>query len=252
MQRLAVDERRQHYKSTQGANQGWRRSRLGGHGGSHFYAWWAPRTSAPLKAGTGFGEAPEGAIFLRDIRHHDDHSQAAAHSFYDHNLPVAIPELRGEEYGPAPWTAPQARFAGSRQRVRIPELEAECLEEMGEYGRAAAMYREMGKLKEALACFRSVPDFDAAAALIRDIGEHPAAEAYRWLEKMRAAVAERPGNFNRLMQAPEKKLLEQMLSEALGVARKPAARKAAPKATTRGAAAARKKPGRPPKKRPLS
>ena len=119
MQRLAVDERRQHYKSTQGANQGWRRSRLGGHGGSHFYAWWAPRSAAPLRAGTGFGEAPEGAIFLRDIRHHDDHSPAAAHCFHDHYLPVTIPELRGEEYGPAPWTGPQARFSVSRQRVRI-------------------------------------------------------------------------------------------------------------------------------------
>ncbi|MEK7752785.1 MAG: hypothetical protein AAB654_12765 [Acidobacteriota bacterium] len=39
LHRLLIDERRQHYKSTRGANRGWRRSRLGGNQGSHFYAW---------------------------------------------------------------------------------------------------------------------------------------------------------------------------------------------------------------------
>ena len=33
-QRLSVDERRLHYKATHGPNRGWRRSRLGGAGGS--------------------------------------------------------------------------------------------------------------------------------------------------------------------------------------------------------------------------
>ena len=119
MQRLAVDERRLHYKSTRGVNQGWRRSRLGGNQGSHYYAWWAPRNAAPLKAGEGFREAPEGAIFLRDIRHHDDHSAAHAQSFGENYLPVSVLELRREEYGAAPWTSPQARFASARQPVRI-------------------------------------------------------------------------------------------------------------------------------------
>src|SRR6266481_4152327 len=50
LQRLAIDERRLHYKATQGVNRGWRRSRLGGGGhGSHFYAWWAPQNALPLK-----------------------------------------------------------------------------------------------------------------------------------------------------------------------------------------------------------
>src|SRR5712672_2501741 len=75
LQRLAVDPRRQHYKSTMGANRGWRRSRLGGSHGSHFYAWWAPKGAAPLKDHPGFDDAPEGSIFLREIRHHDDHSE---------------------------------------------------------------------------------------------------------------------------------------------------------------------------------
>jgi hypothetical protein len=42
MQRMAVDISRLHYKGTRGTNRGWRRSRLGGSSGSHFYAWWAP------------------------------------------------------------------------------------------------------------------------------------------------------------------------------------------------------------------
>jgi hypothetical protein len=119
MQRLAVDERRQHYKSTQGLNRGWRRSRLGGNQGSHFYAWWAPKTAAPIKGGDGFHDAPDNAVFLRDIRHHDDHSLSSAQSFHEHYLPVSVPEMRLEEYGPAPWTMPQARFASSRSPVRI-------------------------------------------------------------------------------------------------------------------------------------
>src|SRR5215469_6635562 len=49
LQRLAVDARRLHYKPTYGANRGWRRSRLGGNQGSHFYAWWAPKNAPPLK-----------------------------------------------------------------------------------------------------------------------------------------------------------------------------------------------------------
>ena len=75
MQRLSVDARRLHYKATQGVNRGWRRSRLGGGGhGSHFYAWWAPQNALPLKESGEFTGAADDAVFLRDIRHHDDHS----------------------------------------------------------------------------------------------------------------------------------------------------------------------------------
>ncbi|MFN0165243.1 MAG: hypothetical protein ACKV22_02335 [Bryobacteraceae bacterium] len=119
LQRLAVDESRLHFKATQGVNRGWRRSRLGGNFGSHFYAWWAPRNAAPLKAGDGFEAAPEGAIVLRDIRHHDDHSALAAQSFQENYLPVSVEELRREEFSPAPWTQAQFRFASARHAVRL-------------------------------------------------------------------------------------------------------------------------------------
>ncbi|HET8550439.1 MAG TPA: hypothetical protein VFL57_20655 [Bryobacteraceae bacterium] len=119
LQRLAVDERRLHFKATHGVNRGWRRSRLGGNQGSHFYAWWAPRGAPPLRDGEGFASTPERSIFVRDIRHHDDHSAAPAQSLDGHYLEVSVAEMRREEYGPSPWTQPQARFAGARQAVRM-------------------------------------------------------------------------------------------------------------------------------------
>src|SRR6516225_4602963 len=69
MQRMAVDIARLYYKSTSGGNRGWRRSRLGGGSGSHFYAWWTTKSSPPVQDQNGFEAAPEGALFLRDIRH---------------------------------------------------------------------------------------------------------------------------------------------------------------------------------------
>jgi hypothetical protein len=119
LHRLLVDERRQPYKSTQGLNRGWRRSRLGGQGGSHFYLWWAPRGAPPLKPLTDFESTPEGAIFLRDIRHHDDHSTADPQSLNDHYIEVGAKELRAGEYVPEPWTLAQSRFAGARGTIRI-------------------------------------------------------------------------------------------------------------------------------------
>ncbi len=119
MQRLAVDARRLHYKATSGVNRGWRRSRLGGNSGSHFYAWWAPRNAAPFQDCADFPDGGTEGVFLRDIRHHDDHSPLAPQCFEDHYLPVSVRELRREEYGPTPWTQPQVKFASARQAVRV-------------------------------------------------------------------------------------------------------------------------------------
>lgn len=119
MQRLSVDARRLHYKPTLGPNRGWRRSRLGGNHGSHFYAWWAPKNAIPLKESGDFSDVPDGAVFLRDIRHHDDHALLPAHSFSSYYMPVTVRDLRREEYAPLPWTPPQVRFASGRQSVRL-------------------------------------------------------------------------------------------------------------------------------------
>lgn len=118
MQRLLVEASRVHYKTTQGANKGWRRSRLGGSSGSHFYAWWAPAGALPFRAASGFEAVPKEALFIRDIRHHDDHAPLTPQTFADY-LPVTVPDLRREEYGPAPWTQQQSRFAGARDTIRL-------------------------------------------------------------------------------------------------------------------------------------
>jgi hypothetical protein len=119
LERLVVDTRREFYKSTLGVNKGWRRSRLGGHSGSHFYAWWAPKGAPPLRGSAEFEGAPEGAVFLRDIRHHDDHSELHPQSLTECYLPISPRDLRSEEYAPSPLTPVQAQFTSSRQRVRI-------------------------------------------------------------------------------------------------------------------------------------
>jgi hypothetical protein len=119
LQRLMVDIRRLHYKTTSGLNRGWRRSRLCGNYGSHFYAWWAPKNAMPLKESGEFSDAPDGAVFLRDIRHHDDHSRLTAQSFHAQYMPVSVRDLRFGGYAPQPWTAPQERFASARQTVRL-------------------------------------------------------------------------------------------------------------------------------------
>lgn len=119
LQRLSVDIHRLHYKATQGANRGWRRSRLGGNHGSHFYAWWAPKNALPLKESGEFSDVADGSVFLRDIRHHDDHSPLLSQSFHANYMPVTVRDLRREEYAPLPWTQPQARFAAARQPVRL-------------------------------------------------------------------------------------------------------------------------------------
>jgi tetratricopeptide (TPR) repeat protein len=117
---------------------------------------------------------------------------------------------------------------------RNPALEAACLQALGEFRRAAEAYRAAGDLKEALSCYRSIPDFDAAWALISELPDHPAAESYQWLTRLRQLVAQRPEKFTRVMLPSEKKLLEEILEQALGaqrrkpVPRKPAAGKTAP------------------------
>jgi tetratricopeptide (TPR) repeat protein len=126
------------------------------------------------------------------------------------------------------------------------ELEAECLEAIGEYAKAAEAYRSTGRLKEALACYRAAPDFEAAVGLIREIPDHPAGQSYEWLMRLKALVDERPDNFSRVMTTPEKRILERMLEQALGVSRaKAAAKKAMAKKATAKRAPARRAPPRP-------
>jgi hypothetical protein len=110
---------------------------------------------------------------------------------------------------------------------RQPKLEAICHEGLGNFRRAAESHLAAGNSKEALNALRSIPDVEAALKLAAEIG-HPAADALQWMSTLQGVVAKRPDKFTKTVTAAEKKVLEQLLEEALGVTRKkPAARKAA-------------------------
>lgn len=115
--RLALDERRQFYKSTSGVNAGWRRSRLGGNKGSHFYAWWAPAGAPPVKR-SGLTGVPAGSIFVRDIRHHDDHSELTPQTLDDY-MEIGVKQLLRADIVPLPWTPAQTKFTQAHGSVRV-------------------------------------------------------------------------------------------------------------------------------------
>jgi hypothetical protein len=117
-----------------------------------------------------------------------------------------------------------------------PKLVAECYEETSQFAKAAAIYLELGDRDKALKSYRSIPDFAAALKLVREMQGHTALASLEWLSELDTVLTRRPDNFNRVMTAPEKKLLEGMLERGLGVQRKkPAVKKPAPKKTASAA-----------------
>lgn len=66
-------------KGVKGVNQGWLRTAVGGNGGFHHYLWLTHRGERMRKqtdkAEALFSAAPEGARFLRAVRHHDETSE---------------------------------------------------------------------------------------------------------------------------------------------------------------------------------
>lgn len=117
--KLAAEGRTGIVKGTKGAAiNGWRRSPLGGNGGSHYYLWWAPRGAPPL--GDLSEELPRNAIVVGAIRHHDDLS------------PLSLPPTPADFYAlePAellcdggalapPWTKEQLAWSRSTNPVRL-------------------------------------------------------------------------------------------------------------------------------------
>ncbi|MCC7173986.1 MAG: hypothetical protein IT159_02225 [Bryobacterales bacterium] len=125
-------------------------------------------------------------------------------------------------------------------------LEAVCHEGLGDFRAAAECHLTAGNLKEALNCYRSIPDLEAALKLVREIGVHPAAQSLEWIRRVQELTEQRPENFGRVMTAAEKKLLQEILEQSLGVRRrkpaqgKPAAKKRQqPKADAKKSAAPR-------------
>lgn len=95
-------------------NRGWRRTPFGGNHGMQFYLWWAPRGSRPVEALGG----PDDGIFVRALRHHDDHAPLDPAALDDY-LPFAPQDTEDEGYVDRPWTAPQLDFVGAADPVRF-------------------------------------------------------------------------------------------------------------------------------------
>jgi hypothetical protein len=121
---------------------------------------------------------------------------------------------------------------------RDPKLEAVCYEGLGNLRGAAKSFIEAGDLKNALRCFRAVPDFAAALQIVRRLPDHPAAPSLEWLARLQSVISERPEKFTRTVTDAEKKVLEAMLEQALGVKR----RKPAPKPARKSRAKAERPP----------
>jgi len=99
-------------------NRGWLRTPMGGGGsGMHFYLWWAPSDServAPLVPS-------DNEVFLRTIRHHDNHDPLDCGQRYDYIL-LSLQELQTEHIDGvdcAPWTPEQRAFIDAGEVARI-------------------------------------------------------------------------------------------------------------------------------------
>jgi hypothetical protein len=121
---------------------------------------------------------------------------------------------------------------------REPKLEAVCYEGLGNLRGAAESFKQAGDLKNALRCFRAIPDFAAALHIVRRLPDHPAAPSLEWLARLQSVAGERPEKFTRTVTDAEKKILEQILEQALGVKR----RKPAPKPARKSRAKAVRPP----------
>ena len=129
------------------------------------------------------------------------------------------------------------------------KIYATCLEKTGVFDEAAKLYEADGDLVGAIECYRQIPDIETAYALMRRLpGEgHQALESYDWIVKVREVFAKRPANFNKVMLGSEKKSLESLLEQGLGVQRKAPAKKIATAkkaAVTKKPVATRKTPTR--------
>ncbi len=117
-----------------------------------------------------------------------------------------------------------------------PGLLAACYEGIGDFRAAAECHLKTGNVEKALRNYRNIPDFAKALELIGQIKDHPAVESLQWIQRMQELAAQRPAEFHKVILPAEKKLLESILEQSLGVSRKkPAAKRAS----------APKKPGRP-------
>ena len=95
-------------------NRGWRRSPLGGNHGNHFYLWWAPCKAPPVMG----INVSDNTIFLRAVRHHDDHSHLDSGELSDFHL-INTHDLTKDTDFKLPWTQEQRSFIHALSPIRI-------------------------------------------------------------------------------------------------------------------------------------
>lgn len=93
-------------------NRGWLRTPVAGN---NRYLWWARHSSIPAE-GAGF---PEGAIVLRAVRHHDDHTPLQIGELAQDYFPITRTDLEDDTFIEQPWTERQNDFIRSVALVRI-------------------------------------------------------------------------------------------------------------------------------------
>jgi hypothetical protein len=93
-------------------NRGWLRTPVTGN---NRYLWWARHSSIPAE-GAGF---PEGAIVLRTVRHHDDHTPLHIGDAAQDYFPITRTDLEDVTFIEQPWTDRQNDFIRSEALVRI-------------------------------------------------------------------------------------------------------------------------------------
>jgi hypothetical protein len=108
---------------------------------------------------------------------------------------------------------------------RQPKLEAICREGMSNFRAAAESYEKTRSLKEALQCYRAISDFPAALELVKQLSDCPATESLEWIGKLQNLIGEPPDKFNKVVTPAEKKLLQELLEQSLGMTRRKAATK---------------------------
>jgi hypothetical protein len=97
LRRLVVYGRTPVVKSTEGVNESWLRSPLGGNGGSHYYLWWR-HAQCPREGRV---------LFAAAVRHHDTHTPLAGRSLDDATRVLHHEDnLQLEE----PWSEQQQSF----------------------------------------------------------------------------------------------------------------------------------------------
>ena len=101
-------------------NRGWRRTPMGGNQGMQYYLWWTPGGGRFVPSEITGPLGLERSIWVRAIRHHDDHrvlTAGTADSYY----PLSQPDITGEDesFVDSPWTRQQREFIGGDHPVRV-------------------------------------------------------------------------------------------------------------------------------------